>query len=791
MKPQQHILLVLLTILSALLLTAGGGASYAQNSQQQNSIDEKDYILLITSYAHDSRQVSEFMEQFEAANYDAISPLEVKIESLGIISLEDCNNWRDDLLTILRRQNHKYLKAVIIIGQEAWATYMGLGDKRPDIPFFGTSISEMGLEIPDTLSNPAYWEPMSISNRQKITDIGYGGAFFYNFDIAANVRLIRQLYPETQNVALLTDNTYGGLSIHANFHKVMQDEFGDLTPILIDGRKMPLRDIQKTISQLPPNTALLLGTWRVDSKGTFFTGRVLNELVALRPDLPIFTLTGIGIRDIAIAGILPEFNTPLSNFLTKVYYNIEHNHNDPLLMEIPNLLNVNMGNFRKMKLNSKKLPSNYKVVDSDSEEVIRYRRYLTIVAILSAIMLVMVVFMLSLTSAIKAKNNALKQQAIELKAAKEQAEVSDKLKSAFLANISHEIRTPLNAIDGFSRLIKQSESIEHVKEYLHYITENTDKLLRLLTLIVDFAKVDSGIIEFNITAIDMQALFLKIKERYAPKMSADVKLECITPYDCAINYDLEKLEQIIIVLLDNAVKFTRSGTITIGYFATETGVKFYVTDTGIGIQQSNIHKIFDKFEKLGSFAEGAGLGLSLIKTVIEKSGGNIQIVSRPEAGSRFIVELPCSVETPEGTNLAEYDRTEELMDAETLIVDKQLDKPLKILAAEDSDTNFILLKSILKTHNITRVSNGMEAVKALQNDWFDIVLMDIKMPGMDGLAATIEIRKFDLSTPIIAVTSFDYDDYKDQAEEAGCDYFIEKPFTRSKLYNAILELMNK
>ena len=790
MKPQQHILLAILTILSALILTAGGGTSYAQNSQQQNSIDEKDYILLITSYAHDSRQVSEFMEQFESANYDAISPHEVKIESLGIITLDDCNKWHKDLLTILRRQNSKYLKAVIVIGQEAWATYMGLGELRPKIPFFGMSISVMGLEIPDTLQSPADWEPLSISNKQKIEAIGYGGAFFYNFDIAANVRLIKQMYPDIQNIALLTDNTYGGISIHANFRKVMHEEFCDLNPILIEGRKMPVKDIQKTISQLPPNTALLLGTWRVDSKGTFFTAKVLSELVSSRQDLPIFTLTGIGIRDIAIAGILPEYNTPFKNFLSRVFYNIDHNVNVPLIMETPNALNVNMGNFRKMKLNPNKLPSSYKVVDSDSEEVIRYRHYLTIVAILSAVMLAILVYALSLTSAVKAKNKALKQKALELKAAKEEAEVSDKLKSAFLANISHEIRTPLNAIDGFSSLIQKSNTIDNIKEYLRYITDNTSKLLKLLTMIVDFAKVDSGIIEFNISEIDMQALLNKIKERYQTKITGDIRFDCVAPYDCTILYDPEKIEQIITILLDNAIKFTRCGVITAGYFATPNSIKIYVTDTGIGIQETNIPKLFNKFEKLGSLSEGTGIGLAFVKTLLDKSGGNIQIVSRPEAGSRFLVEIPCQTNA-KTDNLAAYDRTAELLDADTLIVDKQLEKPLKILVAEDNMTNFILLKSILKTHNITHVADGDEAVKALKNDWYDIVLMDIRMPKMDGLTATSEIRKFDLATPIIAVTSFSHDKYMSQATKAGCDYFIEKPFTRSKLYTAILGLMNK
>ena len=167
MRPQQHILLAILTILSALLLTVDGGAAYAQSTKRQHSIDEKDYILLITSYAHDSKQVVDFMQEFDDANNNDAFNLEVKIESLGIVTLDNCNDWHDNMVTIIRRQNLQYLKGVVIIGQEAWATYASLGDKRPDVPYFVTRVSEAGVTIPTEIENTTTWEPMSVCNQNK------------------------------------------------------------------------------------------------------------------------------------------------------------------------------------------------------------------------------------------------------------------------------------------------------------------------------------------------------------------------------------------------------------------------------------------------------------------------------------------------------------------------------------------------------------------------------------------------------------------------------------------------
>ncbi len=763
---------------------------HAQTDSTQQAIDEKDYVLLITSYAHDSKQVTEFMQEYETWTSGDTIKLEIQIESMGVLSLDNCNEWRDKIRTIIKRQDLKYLKAIILIGQEAWASYLSLGDYIPKVPFYGTRVSKMGLEIPENIQNPTTWEPMSVSNSKLVENIGFGGATYYDFDIKANIELIMSLFPDTKHIAVLTDNSYGGLSIHANFRKVMHEHFGEIDAITIDGRKLSIRQIQHTITRLPDKTALLLGTWRVDNRGAFFTDRLLGELLSPRRDIPTFSLTGLGMRDVAIAGIYPDYREPLSTSFATAFKQIYTGEKQIEFVSIHNELTVNMGNMRKMGITPTQLPGVYKIIDNESEKVIRYRRYLIIVGVLSTVILLTLIYTIILTFKMKKQNEKLNQQANELKIAKEQAEISDKLKSAFLANISHEFRTPLNAITGFTRLLNQTNSVENIKEYLKYITDSTDKLLRLMTMIVDFAKIDTGIIDFEMVETDVASIFRKIQDKFAPKIPKEIQFDCYIPYECKITYDPEKLEQIVSIFLDNAIKFTRSGRITIGFFATPKSIKTYVTDTGIGIQDTYIPKIFDRFEKLDKFSEGTGIGLALVKTLIDKSNGDIKIVSRPDVGSRFIAEIPCQVISPTA-DLKKYDKTAELLDADSLIVDKQLEQPLKILVAEDNTNNYKIIESILRTHNITRATTGTEAVKAVQNDWYDIVLMDIKMPEMDGITATKEIRKFDLSTPIIAVSAYEQDIYKPKAETAGCDCFIEKPFTRNKLYTAILGIMNK
>ncbi|MEG1186417.1 MAG: transporter substrate-binding domain-containing protein [Bacteroidales bacterium] len=231
---------------------------------------------------------------------------------------------------------------------------------------------------------------------------------------------------------------------------------------------------------------------------------------------------------------------------------------------------------------------------------------------------------------------------LDLAEAKERAERSDRFKSAFIANMSHEIRTPLNSIVGFSQLMRNAETEEEKDMYMNVIQENNNHLLKLITDVLDLSKIEAGYIELIDKAFYVNEFMDELYQRFNPCVCHEVVLVMIKPdFDCFIEFDKDRLLQIMSTLLSNAQKFTTHGSITFGYKVHPEGILFYVSDTGIGIASEYQHKIFERFEKVNSFAPGAGIGLSICKLIIESAGGNISVTSQLNKGSRFEVFLPC------------------------------------------------------------------------------------------------------------------------------------------------------
>ena len=398
----------------------------------------------------------------------------------------------------------------------------------------------------------------------------------------------------------------------------------------------------------------------------------------------------------------------------------------------------------------------------------------------------------------------------ELIESKEKAETSDKLKSAFLANMSHEIRTPLNAIVGFSRIISESDNAEERREYYEIVDANNERLLQLINEILDLSKIESGIVEFTYGPVRLHTLCKEIHDAHVFRCPQGVELRFDSPDEAlSIHSDKNRIFQVFSNLIGNAFKFTTEGSVSYGYKQEGERVVFYVKDTGLGIEPEKLGRVFQRFAKLNNFAQGTGLGLSICKTIIERLGGEIAVSSEVGTGTTFTFWLPLEnviQDTETGTNShlpgeavgtqpsevlpakedtprPKEETTEKEEDLRTTAVETE---KATILIAEDTDSNFDLLNAILgRKYRLVRAKDGMEAVTMYDEVNPDLILMDIKMPNLDGLEATRIIRQLSAEVPIIAQSAYAYEHDRNAAEEAGCNDFISKPIAQEKLKEKI------
>lgn len=391
----------------------------------------------------------------------------------------------------------------------------------------------------------------------------------------------------------------------------------------------------------------------------------------------------------------------------------------------------------------------------------------------------------------------------ELIESKEKAETSDKLKSAFLANMSHEIRTPLNAIVGFSRIISESDNAEERREYYEIVDANNERLLQLINEILDLSKIESGIVEFTYGLVRLHTLCKEIHDAHVFRCPQGVELRFDSPDEAlSIHSDKNRIFQVFSNLIGNAFKFTTEGSVSYGYKQEGERVVFYVKDTGLGIEPEKLGRVFQRFAKLNNFAQGTGLGLSICKTIIERLGGEIAVSSEVGTGTTFTFWLPLEnviQDTETGTNShlpgeAVGTQPSEVLPAKEETTEKEEDlrataagtEKATILIAEDTDSNFDLLNAILgRKYHLVRAKDGMEAVTMYDEVNPDLILMDIKMPNLDGLEATRIIRQLSAEVPIIAQSAYAYEHDRNAAEEAGCNDFISKPIAQEKLKEKI------
>ncbi len=373
----------------------------------------------------------------------------------------------------------------------------------------------------------------------------------------------------------------------------------------------------------------------------------------------------------------------------------------------------------------------------------------------------------------------------ELVSAKERAEQSDKLKSAFLANMSHEIRTPMNAIIGFSGLLKEAENEEELDEFVAIIRENGEHLLDLISDIIDLSKVEAGALEsveseFSVNELLHEVSRTFVGDKQVVENGIDIRLASnLEKGRDMVTFDRKRLKQVLLNLVSNAGKFTKQGYIEIGCRQQSDGLLFHVKDTGIGMSDEQQKQVFNRFMQAivdhKPMHAGAGLGLAITKAIVNWFGGDIWVESKLGEGSVFYFSLPCEIAV----------KPDDII--ENSIKDLDMDynwSDKTILIAEDVTANYMLIERVLRKTgvNVLWAKNGLEAVEIFRaNGNIDLILMDIRMPEMNGFEAVEIIKQANPQIPIIAQTAYAMDGDAERSLELGCSGYISKPIDFNQL----------
>ncbi len=606
---------------------------------------ENSPILIISSYNPETSQtsdnISEFLDEYKLLG--GVSP--VIIENMNCKSFSEAMKWKGQMQSILDKyRGNKSPAMIMLLGQEAWTSYFSQVDVfQREVPVLCGMVSWNAVLLPDEKVDVEGWEPESTDLREVFGDKIQISGFVYDYDITANVNLIRCLYPETRHIAFISDNSYGGVSMQAWVKHEMR-KFPDLDLILLDGRKHTIYTIVDQIATLPENTVILLGTWRVDKNEGYFMRNATYSMMSANPKVPAFTLASLGLGHWAIGGYIPQYRN-IGKDLARTALDIQKKKRETSnLKVISNAYTFDNKQLIAFNIDEKKLPREILILNKELSFFEKYRYQIWGVSIAFSLLLIGFVMTFYYFLRTKRLKDELLVSEVELVAAKEKAEESDRLKSAFLANMSHEIRTPLNAIVGFSDVLVSGEcSPDEQKEYVGVIQTNTDLLLRLINDILDIARLETGKLKFNYEECDVISLGQSVMATtsYSKKEGVEYVYRPFTD-SFVIETDMQRLQQILINLLSNANKFTSKGQIVLGIERDPGGefLIFSVTDTGCGIPKEKHQKVFERFEKLDEYVQGTGLGLAICKITVGILGGEIWIDQNYTDGARFMFSHP-------------------------------------------------------------------------------------------------------------------------------------------------------
>ena len=613
------------------------------------SITGEHPVLIISSYNPDagrtSGNISDFMEEFQRLG----GTNTIALENMNCKSFSESPLWERRMVELLSKyQGDNSPALTVLIGQEAWAAYLSLPDSiRGNTPVVSALSSRNAILLPGDTVDLKTWMPESVDFFTDFPSSPIKAGFVYEYDVEANINMIKQMYPGTKNIAFVSDNSYGGVAMQAYVVKEMQ-KFPELNLILLDGRVHTIYTICDRLHELPENTAILMGTWRVDMNDGYFMRNATYAMMEAAPTLPTFSLSSVGLGYWAVAGVVPAYRALGKEMARQSYRLLTTPQDSETHMEIiPNETILDGKLVKEKKRNIPGLPQPVKMLNVTPSFYEQYKYHIWSVGAVLLVLLGGLFVSLYFYYHTKKLKDELEVSEGALREAKDRAEESSRLKSAFLANMSHEIRTPLNAIVGFSDVLSAGgASEEEQRGYFEIIRTNSDLLLRLINDILDVSRLEADRVILSLESCNVVQICQQVVASVAQarRSTNQFLFECEREV-VEMRTDVQRLQQVVINLLSNADKFTKEGTITLKLepdTARNVAV-FSVTDTGCGIPLDKQKRVFERFEKLNEYVQGTGLGLSICKLTVEKWGGEIWIDPAYTNGARFMFTHPMNL----------------------------------------------------------------------------------------------------------------------------------------------------